>query len=459
MSALAQVFLLSHAGLTAFRLCVGRVCEAVHFDDSEAGRQAFARHLADAPALPAALLVDRADEEYRIETVPHILRDRAELLARHGARLFGDTPFRSARVLGREAHGRRDDRVVFSALSRPEALRPWLACMGEARVPLAAIESVAAVGTQMLPALRARGVALLAVVGTHELRQSLFENGVLLFSRLVPLAGHDPEARAQALRAELARTLHYLRRQALFVSERETSTHVVADEVLARELEQQDGTGLEITALPTLAAALACSAHAAHDPGVLMAELMARKVSNRYARKEERRHYLHWHLVRGVAAACWAGAAAAMIGTVYDVGLALGSHAIAQVARAEAAQMEMQVVDDTLVIEAARMRAEVEAADRLLAGRQSHRVLLERTGAVLAAFPEIELDALTFAQPALTESQTELALRGRMNGPGVRFDAFVHTLRSLPDHPEVHMETSPRGEAAAFALMLKVVTP
>ncbi|MFA7618851.1 MAG: hypothetical protein WC012_07365 [Thiohalomonadaceae bacterium] len=464
MRMLDQVFLLSHSGLTAFRLCAGRVVEAIHFDDSDAGRQAFARYLAEGRALPTALLVDRADEEFRIETVPHVVRARGELLARHGVRLFGGTQFRSARVLGREAQGRRDDRVLFSALTHPEALDPWLAAMAEAHLPVAAIESVAAVSARMLAVLHTRGTVLLALAGAGELRQSVFVDGILQFSRLAPLAGPEPEVKAQALRAEVMRTWHYVQRQVLASDPGPIVTHVVADTALAGPLAGPGTADLAVTALPTVAAALGCSHHTAQDAGVLLAELMARAASNRYARKEERRHYMRLRRRRAITTACWCVAAMALLAATHELGMGLGARATAVALSAETAALHARLAGDTQPDEAARVRAEVEAADRLLASRRSPRAVLGGVGAVLAAFPEIQLDTLAFDLAGDTDAapHASLSLRGHMGAPRIppeRFAAFTEALRSSTNHRELHVTAPPHGETAAFELALELASP
>jgi hypothetical protein len=46
------------------------------------------------------------------------------VVARKLAQIFRNTPYRYAQLQGREAEGRRDDRVMYTAVTNPEVLRP-----------------------------------------------------------------------------------------------------------------------------------------------------------------------------------------------------------------------------------------------------------------------------------------------------------------------------------------------
>ena len=167
------------------------------FEAGEEGRQGFRRYLAETPGIPFYLLVDVADEEYRQDTVPHLSRrDRQALLERKAARLFKDTGYCFFRVTGRETTGRRDDRVLLSALANPGVVRQWVAILDEARTPLAGICSLPLFSGQLLKVVAGRddGCRLLvSMQGVSGLRQTCFDNGDLRFSRLVqtPRAEHE----------------------------------------------------------------------------------------------------------------------------------------------------------------------------------------------------------------------------------------------------------------------------
>ena len=93
--------------------------------------------------------------------------------------------------------GRRDDRILFSAIVRPERIEPWLDALRGHEV--AGIHSLPMVSAGLLPLLGAEaGRVLLATEsGEGHLRQTFFEDGRLVLSRLAPLPSGEPADRAR----------------------------------------------------------------------------------------------------------------------------------------------------------------------------------------------------------------------------------------------------------------------
>src|SRR5262245_8093656 len=95
------------------------------FDANEEGRELFARYLKETPNVPVYVLVDLFEEEFRRDTIPHVFGpDRGAILARKKSRLFRDTPYFHYFLQGREEDGRRDDRVLMSAITNPNHVKP-----------------------------------------------------------------------------------------------------------------------------------------------------------------------------------------------------------------------------------------------------------------------------------------------------------------------------------------------
>ena len=97
------------------------------FPADETGRVELGRCLERAAIRPVHVLVDLTEEDFHREEVPHVLGPaRRSVLAARRSRWFPGTPYVSARREGRVPEGRRDDRVLLSAVVRPERLEPWL---------------------------------------------------------------------------------------------------------------------------------------------------------------------------------------------------------------------------------------------------------------------------------------------------------------------------------------------
>ena len=121
-----------------------RIVSRREFAVAGAGATAFERYLAGMADVPTHLFTDLAEEDFRLDTIPHVgTGDREAILARKLAQIFRNTPYRHALLQGRETEGRRDDRVIYTAITNGEVLRPWLEIIERLKVPLAGIHSSA----------------------------------------------------------------------------------------------------------------------------------------------------------------------------------------------------------------------------------------------------------------------------------------------------------------------------
>ena len=203
---------LTHAGLQAWSWNKGALKEIARFASDDDGIKAFSAHLTRHPQARCTLVADIPDEAFHLETLPFLRgRDRSQLIARRQAQLHLDTPYVAQLSLGREAGGSRNERLLFAALTRPAALRPWLAELGRTETVLTGVHSAALLGTALLR--QARPVpprALLVHSSPAGLRISCFEHGLLRFSRLVPGLGPSATNLWQTCRDEVQRTAQYL---------------------------------------------------------------------------------------------------------------------------------------------------------------------------------------------------------------------------------------------------------
>jgi len=156
------------------------------FEPDEAGFAAFEYFLDDAIGIPARLLVDMIEEDFRREDIPHVnSRDRKSLVQRLVERHYREEDFVHAQLVGRSSVGRRDDQVLLSALTSIEVLTPWLDLMEEHKVRLAGIWSLPLISAKLLKPVHTGEVNSLLV--TRQIRSSLrntyFRKGKLLLSR------------------------------------------------------------------------------------------------------------------------------------------------------------------------------------------------------------------------------------------------------------------------------------
>ena len=204
---------LTNQRLVSLVVAGGRVATRREFAVSGEGIADFERYLASFKAVPARLVVDLADEDFRLDTVPHLgAGDREAILNRKLVQVFRNSPFRHAILQGREVDGRRDDRVVYIAITNAEALRPWLETIERLRVPLAGIHSSAVLSGVLLDELDLAFQHALLVTFTpgEGMRQTYFREGEIKFSRLTPIDLEEGQTLGTMVAEETTRTWQYL---------------------------------------------------------------------------------------------------------------------------------------------------------------------------------------------------------------------------------------------------------
>jgi hypothetical protein len=190
-----------------------RIAARREFAVSGAGAAAFELYLANVRDAPTHLFTDLAEEDFRLDTIPHVGgRDREAILNRKLAQIFRNTPYRHALLQGRETEGRRDDRVFYTAITNPELLRPWLEMLERLRVPLAGIHSAAVFSGMLLEELDMLFAHTLLVTFTpgDAMRQSYFRDREIKFSRITPIDLEEGQSLGTMIAEETTRTWQYL---------------------------------------------------------------------------------------------------------------------------------------------------------------------------------------------------------------------------------------------------------
>jgi len=195
--------------LTSGRSIVSRREFAV----SGAGAAAFERYLAQVPTTPTRIFTDLSEEDLRLDNIPHVgAGDREAIVSRKLSQIYRNTPYRYAQVQGREGDGRRDDRVIYTAVTNPEVLRVWLEMIERLKVPLEGIHSAAVFSGVLLDELDLLFPHMLLVTFTpgDAMRQTYFRDREIRFSRLTPIDLAEGQTLGGMLAEETTRTWQYL---------------------------------------------------------------------------------------------------------------------------------------------------------------------------------------------------------------------------------------------------------
>jgi hypothetical protein len=183
------------------------------FPVTDEGLAEFEAHLRTLARHPTHLHTDLGEEDFRADTIPHVGRgDRETIVARKLGQIFRNAPFRHAIVQGREAEGRRDDRVLYAALTSAEVVKPWLELIERLEVPFEGMHSAALLGTRLLEALDIDHAHTLLVHLSpgDALRQTYFRGHELRLTRLTHVDLQAGQSLGSLLAEETTRTWQYL---------------------------------------------------------------------------------------------------------------------------------------------------------------------------------------------------------------------------------------------------------
>jgi len=190
----------------------GRIVHCATFANDEAGIAEFGEYASTLGAAHTWIAADTIEEDYRFESLPHTSgSDRSEMLARKLKQYYRNTPYVSAAARGRDASKRRDDRFLFSALTNPTLIDPWLRTASAQGLPIAGICLIPDLTPALLRALQV-GAPNVLVTGRHHagLRLTVYRQGEFCLSRLTR---GDPAANGDTARfyaEEIANTRLYL---------------------------------------------------------------------------------------------------------------------------------------------------------------------------------------------------------------------------------------------------------
>ena len=494
-------------GVRLYRGSLRTLAPAGEFAAEEMGYAGLRRALERDPPRLVHVLVDLIEEDFRHETAPHVIgRGRRAVLATRSARLFPGAPYVSTRREGRAPEGRRDDRVLFSAVVRPERLRPWLEALHGYEV--AGVHSLPLVSARLLPLLGAEAgrVLLVTASGGGDLRQTFFEDGRLTLSRLAPLPPGDTGDRARRIVDEVERLVQHLDRSGR--SAEELRVRLVGDAGLLAAVREAEGPrelseGLVDTLAlerrigrrpgrrPLRRSEARAGAGECADPDSgcdrMFARLaLRRRLPNHYAPAETLAPRRIRQAGRALAAA---GLAVLVVGIVWSGAawrraddLASASAAAARQAQGYEARFRSErrprsrVAPDDL-------RLAVETAQRLDAGRVGALPVLRAVSEALAGAPDLVPESLEWLEPSERDGWPDLPderaprerfrvvlLRGRVEpfdghhrGAADEVFRFADGLEADPRWRDVDVTDLPRepgeggrryGPEAGFALRM-----
>jgi len=417
-----QLLYLTNDQLTTYRWEKGSHSAGRSFPNNETGWEAFSLHLAGSQDTPTYLLADLIEEDFQRDSLPHVLgRSRRTLVQRRLGQLYRDTPYRQAILQGREEYGRRDDQMLFSALTNVGLLKPWLDAILQQKVPLTGIYSPALLSATLIKKLGLASDNLLLV--THQssgLRQSFFQGSALKFSRLTPLADQNLNTVADTTARETANTQQFL------ASARLLPRGEVLDAVILAHGEDLQRLRSACQDTPAMAHRFLDLADAAAQLGLknpgsislcdpLFLFLLGHAApASHYAQAEQTRSFSLWQ-VRLVLYILSAGAVAGALLSAGANGLEALQHyqqSRQMDGETRVAQLQYQAVVHSLPPTAASpqdMKAAVNIEQMLTRNAPAPTQLLAIVSRALDTLPQIRIDQLHWHVSTKTETADESA--------------------------------------------------
>lgn len=390
--------------LSAWRWQGGRLRAEGRYAHDEDGLAALGAYLARHRSSVFRLLADVAEEGFQFESVPYVRgADRSALLQRKLNQFFYGTPLAVALSHGRESGGRRDERVLFAALTRAQMIEPWLAALRQAQVQFAGLWSLPLLAPALAQQMRWTGDACLLVSMTPAgVRQTYLEAGRLRFSRLSPLPEGGGEEIARICASEAARTYQYLAGQRVIVRRDPLPVLVLAPRAWHPMLAAtcQDSEDLRFLMVDLAETAKRCDLrevpqHAGSE-ALFLCLLARRAPREQFAPAPERRFYRLWQMRFGLTAA---GATAMFAALLFAANELMEVHDLRQATQALRAQAERdrQRYEGILAglpampTSVDNLRAVIDRYDAMNARSDGPAAMLLRISRALDAFPDIEL--------------------------------------------------------------------
>jgi hypothetical protein len=186
---------------------------SVYFEPDEQGLDLFNAYLRSFTNEPVRLMVDLIEEEFRQIKIPFLRgSDRQAILKRNYLKYFRNSKYRYAVSQGVEKTTRKEEKLLLIGLTNQLLLEPWLNIIDDTRTPLSGIISLPLLSEDFVSHLETdNGVIILVSQQVpSNLRQSVFIDGKLILSRLVPIASFYQGDYATDVMRDIESTQRYL---------------------------------------------------------------------------------------------------------------------------------------------------------------------------------------------------------------------------------------------------------
>ena len=292
-----------------------RLASSVYFEPDDQGLDLFSSYLRSFHNEPIRLLVDLIEEEFRQIRVP-LLRgsDRQAILKRNFTKYFRTSEYRFAISQSVEKKARKEEKLLLIGLTNQYLLEPWLKIIEDTRTPLSGIISLPLLSEDYIKELRSEHRATIVVSQQvpSNLRQSVFVDGKLVLSRLVPIASFYQGDYGSDVLRDIESTMRYLISQRIVERSETVAVHVVTNkrhfEKMTTRCENEGNLDFKVHEINDILEKEKIEVPEEQDfSSALYCYLASKKLSlNHYAKPDERRYFHHYRGGLGLRAAAFA---------------------------------------------------------------------------------------------------------------------------------------------------------
>ena len=225
-----RIFYYSGYRLTVFHWLNDKLVDSYAFNPGEDGFEKFKTYLLATENTPARILVDLIEEDFNQESIPHVGSiDRKSIVSRLVDRNYRKSKnFVHSTVLGREKTGRKDDLILYSVLSNPEILDPWLKIILESGTIISGIWSLPLISRRFFEKLKlqSNNAILVTQQVPSNIRQSFFKHGKFKTSRSA-VVNLQENSIGVNISSELEQTIRFLSNQREIGFDETIDAHII----------------------------------------------------------------------------------------------------------------------------------------------------------------------------------------------------------------------------------------
>ncbi|MBT8435197.1 MAG: hypothetical protein KJN95_11060, partial [Gammaproteobacteria bacterium] len=227
--------------------------------------------------------------------------DRQAILNRNFSKYFRTSEYRFAISQSVEKKARKEEKLLMIGLTNQYLLEPWLKIIDDTRTPLSGIISLPLLSENYIKELKSehRAVILVSQQVPSNLRQSVFVEGKLVLSRLVPIASFYQGDYASDVLRDVESTQRYLISQRIVERSETVAVHIITNkrhfDKLTKRCENESYFDFKIYEINELLEREKIDVAEEQDfSSGLYCYLASKKlVVNHYAKPAERRYFQH----------------------------------------------------------------------------------------------------------------------------------------------------------------------